>query len=391
MRSLTFAICVCIASALPSSGQRISFGIVGGTNITNSFPPFESRYAGDATGNPPSLFQHLTGPRAFIFGAMVEGRIGRDFSVELNVLHRPMKAAVVYTQFLPDGTTQSYRNEMTAVRAWEFPLLLKYTLPKTAFSGRLRPFIEAGPSFRTQEDAAGAEPSQYGFTAGAGLAYHWRRLKLSPSLRYTRWARESIYPRYATKPDQLEFLTSVSYETDPGSRRVGSRMLEIGALVGYPVTQGFREVPFLVRPITERTRYLVGISTQANLTRRLAVEIDGIYKPLRSGESTSDPWRFMVITWQFPVLAKYRLTTSKWSPIVEGGPSFRLAGNLNGYNPSHYGATVGAGAETRTHGMHLSPVVRYTRWALDVSPYSGGPTNQRTNQNAVELVFGISF
>lgn len=391
MRSLFTAICVAISLGLPAWSQKISFGIVGGTNITNSFPLFESRYPGDAAGNPPTLFQHLTGPRTFIFGATVEGQMGRNFSVELNVLHRPMKAAVVYTEFLPDGNTRSSRDELTAVRAWEFPLLLKYTFPGSKLSGRLRPFVEVGPSFRTQEDASGSEPSQYGFSAGAGLAYHWRRFKVEPTLRYTRWARESIYPRYATKPDQLEFLTSVAYETDSGSRRVGSRLLEIGAVVGYPVTRGFSELASMVRPIKEKTNYLVGISTQTNLTHRLAIEIDGIYKPLRSGEGASDPRRFMVITWQFPMLAKYRLTASKWAPVVEGGPSCRLAGNLNGYNPSHYGITVGAGAETRTHGMRLSPAVRYTRWAVDKSPYSGRPTNQGTNQNAVELVFGVSF
>ncbi len=391
MRSLLPTIFVCIAFALPAWSQKISFGIVGGTNITNSFPPFESSYPGDSLGNPPSLFQHLTGPRTFILGAAVEGRIWRDFSLEVDVLHRPMKAAVITTEFLPDGTTRVSRSDQTAVRAWEFPVLLKYSLPASRFSRGLRPFVEVGPSFRTQEEVAATEPSQYGLSMGAGFAYHWRRLKVAPALRYTRWARESIYPRYATKPDQLEFLTSVAYETDPGSRRVGGRLLEIGAVAGYPLTQGFREMPFVVRPISERTRYLVGISTQANLTRRLAVEMDGIYKPLRSGEGASDPWRFMVITWQFPVLAKYRITTSKWAPVVEGGPSFRLAGNLNGYNPSHYGITMGAGAETRTHGLRLSPALRYTRWAVDVSPNSGRPTSQRTNQNAVELVFGISF
>ncbi|MGC4054109.1 MAG: hypothetical protein QM757_33915 [Paludibaculum sp.] len=89
---------------------------------------------------------------------------------------------------------------------------MKYTFPESRLSGKLRPFLESGPSFRTQEDAAAAEPSQYGFSAGAGVAYHWRKLRVSPAFRYTRWARESIYPRYATKPDQLEFLTSVAYD-----------------------------------------------------------------------------------------------------------------------------------------------------------------------------------
>ncbi|MGC4054110.1 MAG: hypothetical protein QM757_33920 [Paludibaculum sp.] len=144
-------------------------------------------------------------------------------------------------------------------------------------------------------------------------------------------------------------------------------------------------------PIKERTRFLAGISTQTNLTRRLAIEIDGLYKPLRAGENAADPLRFMVVTWQFPVLAKYRLAASQWAPIVEGGPSFRLAGNLNAYNPSHYGVTVGVGAETRAHGMRLSPALRFTRWAVDVSPSTGRPASWRTNQNAAEFVLGISF
>src|SRR5260370_4098625 len=45
------------------------------------------------------------------------------------------------------------------------------------------------------------------------------------------------------------------------------------------------------------------------------------------------------------------------APFVEAGPSFRVDGNLNGYNPSHYGAT-----------RPLAPSPR------DVSPRSPAPS-----------------
>ena len=79
-------------------------------------------------------------------------------------------------------------------------------------------------------------------------------------------------------------------------------------------------------------------------------------------------------------------------PFAEAGPSFRLAGNLNGYNPSHYGITAGGGVETRTRGVLLSPTLRYTRWERDTPTYPGPSyQNFRTNANAVELVVGVSF
>jgi hypothetical protein len=104
---------------------------------------------------------------------------------------------------------------------------------------------------------------------------------------------------------------------------------------------------------------------------------------------------FSVLTWQFPILAKYSWTRPTWTPFAEAGPSFRLAGNLNGYNPSHYGITAGGGVTTRTHGLRLGPALRYTRWTRD-SPLYGFPPGVRadylqTNANAIELVVAVSF
>ncbi len=346
----------------------------------------------DAFGNPANRFQYLTGGRSLIVGALVEGRLSGGFSIEANVLHRPLMSTIIFSEFPAGGAPRVSTSHFTAVEAWEFPVMLKYSLP---FAGRLRPFLAAGPSFRSQENASATEPSRLGVSAGAGTAFHLGRIRIAPALHYTRWARESIYPRYATKPDQLEFLTSLAYQTESDSRVFAGRKLELGAVAGLPVTRGFRPAA-QDATIVERMRYLAGLMAQMNVVGNFSLEADAIFKPLRAGSPTPNVQTpFSVLTWQFPVLAKYRWSRRVWTPFAEAGPSFRLAGNLNGYNPSHYGMTIGGGMETRTHGMRLSPALRYTRWAADALAFrrpSGVELNYpRTNANAIEFIFGVSF
>jgi hypothetical protein len=303
-----------------------------------------------------------------------------------------MKNTISLTEFLPDGSSRTTIDRYTAVRAWEFPVLFKYTLPAVRLGPGFRPFVEAGPSFRTQEDAGATEPSQFGYSAGAGVAFHLGRIRVAPVVRYTRWRHEAIYPKYSTKPDQIEFLTSLGYHTESGSRRVAGRKLYFGVVAGFPLIRGFQRNSFEIGEI-ERRRYLAGLSTEIDLVGKLSLEVNGIYRPLNG---KSDPIygqaHFSVLTWQIPVLAKYRWTRPGWIPFAEAGPSFRLAGNLNGYHPSHYGITAGVGVEHRTRGVRLSPVLRYTRWAADAAPFRNYQWDySRTNPNSVELIFGISF
>jgi hypothetical protein len=368
-------------------GQRISFGVITGTSLTSDFPGRDYTTPADSFGNPASHFQFLTGPRSLTLGAAVEGRLSDSFSIEADALHRPMKSTIVYTTFHVGAPVNVSTNHFTGVEAWEFPVLFKYSLPSALSKGRLHPFLAAGPSFRTQENAQASEPSHFGVSAAFGASLRLGRIRIAPELRYTRWQQESISPRFPTKPDQLEFLTTIAYETNADSRHVAGRKLELGALIGAPVTLGFHGFDYS-GTIPERASYLAGVTAQMNVVRGLAVEADGIYKPLRAGG-------FSVLTWQVPILAKYRLTRPRWTPFAEAGPSFRLAGNLNGYNPSHAGVTAGGGIERRAGRLLLAPTVRYTRWARDAPLYklpSGIHYNYpRTNPNAVELVFGVSF
>jgi hypothetical protein len=119
----------------PAWGQRIYFGVVGGTGVTSDFQGRNTFSPADAYGNAANRFRYLTGPKSFIFGAMVEGRITESLSIEANVLHRPMKRTTIFTEFFDNGITQRFVGDATAVRAWEFPLMLKYTLPPLRVAG----------------------------------------------------------------------------------------------------------------------------------------------------------------------------------------------------------------------------------------------------------------
>ncbi len=316
----------------------------------------------------------------------MEVRLRERFSIEANILHRPMKLKFVYPDY------PAYGSSLTAVRAWEFPVMLKYTLPSFRSAGRVRPFLEGGPSFRTQEDAGATEPSQFGISAGIGAAFHLGPFRLAPSLRYTRWARESIYPRYATKPDQIELLTAISYATSPSSWRVKGRRIRLGVVAGTPFTGGLNHGPKAMPYISELRGYMAGLAVDMELDRRLSVEVDGVYRPYRGfnlGYSLDGrSWRseFTVLTWQFPVLAKLNLRPSaRFQPIVEAGPSFRLYGNT-GLKPARIGFTVGAGVETKVGRLAIGPAVRYTRWTRDTL-YSW----PRTAQDQVELLLKFFF
>jgi hypothetical protein len=125
-----------------------------------------------------------------------------------------------------------------------------------------------------------------------------------------------------------------------------------------------------------------------------SVEIDGLYRKLHFTEAFVEPNGLLnsvspspVITWEFPILAKYRLNLPRLKPFAEVGPLFRTAGNLNGTNPSHTGITAGLGVELHTAGLTFAPAVRYSHWAADsVSPF----INAHSKEDQLEMLVGVS-
>lgn len=133
----------------------------------------------------------------------MEVEFGKGFSLEGNALHRNLNLRRRF--IFPNGLWQDYGR--VVVSTWQWPILLKYRLPS---GGMVRPFVETGPSFRTRHRPAPTEPSQIGGTVGAGAEFRWGRFGVSPALRYTRWQYDGDFPRFATKRDQIEFVTGIS-------------------------------------------------------------------------------------------------------------------------------------------------------------------------------------
>jgi hypothetical protein len=379
MRTAWLALALVIALDPAASGQRLYWGVIGGTALTSDFPRYDVTTPADVYGNPAVNVVRMPGPRSFILGGLLEVQLTGNFAIEADVLYRPLPGASVNTIFPAAGPTVTNRYNFPSANTWEFPAMLKWNLPSPLIWGRVRPFLEGGPAFRTSQDDEDTLPSQFGLTAGVGAAIHFGKLRVAPTIRYTRWDRDAIFPTYATKADQLEFLTSVAWGTSSDPVHVTGHRLSLGVMGGVSLLGEF----YTPSGVKERIGYLAGASGQLVLRQGLALEVDAVYKPLHSSFGT-------VLTWDFPVLAKYHLAKLGRAPFVEAGPSFRAAGNLNGYNPSHFGVTVGGGVETRKGWALLSTALRYTRWTKDALPYSL-PDYVRTNVNAMELICGVGF
>jgi len=150
-----------------------------------------------------------------------------------------------------------------------------------------------------------------------------------------------------------------------------------------------------VRYYSTSKDYIVGMMVEFPLRWHLSLEVDGLYRPLnftfadvRADGSLNNVSPNTVVTWEFPLLAKYKLHLPLVKPLIELGPSFRSAGNLNGAAPSHYGGTLGLGVEAHMRKLKITPVVRYTRWAADGKQYGIQP---RTIRNQAEVLVGFSF
>jgi hypothetical protein len=143
-------------------------------------------------------------------------------------------------------------------------------------------------------------------------------------------------------------------------------------------------------------KYIIGGSIDVGLPLGLSVEGDVLYHPFNLEVGTKPPPLFSASTlydytvFEFPVLAKFRLTPGLIRPYFEGGPVFR--GSPSGLNVAHYGVTVGAGLEIgKRKLLRISPEIRYTRWGPDSLIVVNGNTIPAEQQNQLAVLLGISF
>ena len=129
------------------------------------------------------------------------------------------------------------------------------------------------------------------------------------------------------------------------------------------------------------------IKPSSNHRRALTCSLRTLNRRVRySEERRGEERSFTVLTWEFPVLAKFKLPVLKTRPFVEFGPSFRASGNLNDARPSRQGITEGIGMELHKRGPAITPTLRFTHWAADPTPNA-----KATHPNQIDLVVGLRF
>ena len=386
---LTLAVLSCFfripAEAL---AQKISFGVVTGTTLMDDFP--SGSIARPCVGNgcgSVSIFQSNDASERFIIGASAEVAASKSLSFEIEALYRPI-LRISRIDYMPpvdlgNGVTLASQSLSGGDHTWEFPTLAKFRIP--AF--RTHPVLEVGSTFRSTQDG-----TVFGVTAGAGVEVPLKNLSLVPRVRYTRWPAKAggsnplIALSTPPRQDQIAIIVGFSQAASTSTRpNAFGKAVSIGGIVGMGLSDDF---PSSVSDCDRSNDELEPI-------RKLFIEFNGLYRPLHLADesllsSSGQPippirtGRATVLTWEFPILAKYKLTTARTKPFFEVGPAFRPSGNLNGANPSKYGATAGGGVEAKWGKVQLSPALRYTRWAID-------QTATPTNRNQIEAIIGFSY
>ncbi len=161
--------------------------------------------------------------------------------------------------------------------------------------------------------------------------------------------------------------TALTHDYSPYFMPGGTITLPDGTIIHY-------------RPESARTgsrSVIGGPSLGWDFNQQFSVETNAIYRRLHL------EGQIPTVTWEFPVLAKYRLPLRHVQPFLQAGPSFRTIGNLN-TRPSRFGFSAGTGIDWEAHGFRFSPTLRYTRWMSD--PGSG----IQTKQDQVEILLGVS-
>lgn len=161
-------------------------------------PSQSSTYTDPLTGTS-NTFSHGAGPHSFLVGPAIEFRVTHNLSLEADAIYRPIQEHhSTHWEFM--GRTSTYSDNISFA-TWQFPVLAKCTL-LIRFSG-LKPFVEAGPSFRT-----GGSVTHYGIAAGAGVSAQLGQLEIVPAVRYTRWQTRRFGQ---VRPDEADLLVGLLF------------------------------------------------------------------------------------------------------------------------------------------------------------------------------------
>ena len=155
-------------------------------------------------------------------------------------------------------------------------------------------------------------------------------------------------------------------------------------------------------------RYTVGPTFEMALPYRLFFEADALYKHLHY---VSNPFGFdtfqaktTATSWEIPLLLKHYLSDETFRPYGDVGVSFRHVGGNTTFSNSVFrttqdplelvhswstGFVAGGGIDVVYGAIHISPEIRYTRWATENFNSSSGVFN--SNLNGLDVLIGVTF
>jgi len=184
--------------------------------------------------------------------------------------------------------------------------------------------------------------------------------------------------------------------------------VSFGLMGGAGLTQDFQNydippvggfgvlTPYSILGSSTPQRWIAGGTLEVRLPLHLSIESDSLYHELQFKvgiQYVQSPPDFQeqrqhVVTWEFPVLVKYRFRLPFVNPFVDAGLAFRVLGNLSHSNPSNHGVAAGLGIEAHLWKLKIAPQFRYLRWARDQDVPQFGLT---TVTDQIEFLTSITF
>jgi outer membrane protein with beta-barrel domain len=215
-----------VGLAVLQFAQELHFGLKAGVPLTTYFKT-------GATGSLHGSSEYSAATRRYTAGASAEWRLTRSFGFEFDILYKRMGYVGIVRTFGSGILTTSAFDAKG--NSWDFPVLAKHR-----FGRSVRPYLVAGgvvrylgpvrargestvddliagTTVRTPIDST--EPSDLrkrlypGLTAGAGIEFGPRRLRLLPEFRYTLWTANISGPGGVLRfnPNQAEFLLGLLF------------------------------------------------------------------------------------------------------------------------------------------------------------------------------------
>lgn len=213
MKNLLLLSCLLVPAHSLRAGEHVSIGARGGVPLTDAFDV--------ARGSSSAFF---TNTKRYIVGPTVEIHLPARLSIEVDALYR--RLGYHYNAAGPVTYAKTVAN------SWEFPVLGKFEI----LPGPIRPFVDAGASFRhlsgvrqIREVISGAtlnrveidsfpefnKRNDIGFTCGIGIAFKAGPLRVAPEFRYTRWGgetfRDPVQSLLRTNRNQGDFLIGITF------------------------------------------------------------------------------------------------------------------------------------------------------------------------------------